>query len=172
MRLKSMSNTFPTLSTIISNCATGLRNNLPSASSFLRLRYMPIMLITGSLAQSVQAADIEVKIENITELTGTLLWSVFDSEESYKSESQPLVAGRSRVTAQSIKVTLHDVPEGSYAIKLFHDANDNGEMDTNLLGLPQEGYGFSNNGGGFGPASFSDAKVDVTDDTQITIRLR
>lgn len=172
MNLKSTSNTFQALSTFARICATKLSNNLPKASSLYRFRYMPIMLITGSLAQSAQAADIEMEIENITKLTGTLLWSIFDNENSYKTEGNPLVAGRSRVTAETIKVTLHDVPSGYYAIKLFHDANDNGEMDTNLLGLPQEGYGFSNNAGSFGPASFKDAKIEITKDTQITIRLR
>lgn len=172
MNLNTTSNTSQTLSTYLSTCAVKLSNMLPKASSLFRFRYMPIMLLTGSLSQPLQAADVSVEIENITDLAGTLLWSIFDSEDSYKMESTPLVAGRSRVTAETIKVTLHDVPPGNYAIKLFHDANDNGEMDTNLLGLPQEGYGFSNNAGSFGPASFEDAKVEITEDTKITIRLR
>jgi len=130
------------------------------------------MVLTGTLSQSLIAADIQLEVENITELSGTLLWSVYDSEQGYDTDSAPILAGRSKVIGDTIKVTLHNMPSGNYAVKLFHDANDNGEMDTNLIGLPQEGYGFSNNGGSFGPASFSDAKVEVNNDVLINIRLR
>ncbi len=132
-----------------------------------------IILLSGSLISvSADAADIELKVENITELNGTLLWSIYDNESDYNNDAQPLLAGRSRVTAASIRLTLHDLPDGEYAVKLFHDANDNGEMDSNLLGLPQEGYGFSNNAGSFGPASYADAKVIVDSNTKILITLR
>ena len=34
---------------------------------------------------------------------------------------------------------------GYYAVALFGDENENGHFDTNFLGIPVEGYGFSNN---------------------------
>jgi uncharacterized protein (DUF2141 family) len=145
---------------------------LPSALIFHRFTYLAILALTISLSHPLHAADIKLSVENITEPSGTLLWSVFDSEEAYDAESAPLFAGRSRVVSQTLDVTFHHMPPGNYAVRLFHDANDNGEMDKNIVGFPQEGYGFSNNGGSFGPASFADAKVEVKEDTQITIRLR
>ena len=36
-------------------------------------------------------------------------------------------------------------PAGDYAITLFHDENKNGKFDSNFVGYPLEGYGFSNN---------------------------
>lgn len=44
------------------------------------------------------------------------------------------------------------LPAGSYAVVVFHDENDNGEIDHNRLGLPSEALGFSN---GFRPGLFS-----------------
>ena len=38
-----------------------------------------------------------------------------------------------------------DLPAGNYAVAVFHDKNENGELDTNFLGIPKEGYGWSNN---------------------------
>lgn len=137
-------------------------------------RYVAVALtgLLGGFSQPILAADLSVEVSNISELTGTLFWSVFDSEESYESNQDPVASGRNKVLADTLKVTLHDMPAGSYAIRLFHDANDNGELDTNLLGLPQEGYGFSNNAGQFGPASFGDAEVEVSQDVNVSIRLR
>jgi len=37
------------------------------------------------------------------------------------------------------------VPAGDYAVTLFHDENGNGKFDSNFIGYPLEGYGFSNN---------------------------
>jgi uncharacterized protein (DUF2141 family) len=149
-------------------CGLGVKMNSKSISVCFRLLALSALLLSTRL----YAADISMQVENITDIRGTLMWSVFDSSETYAADAAPVIAGRSRVMGDSIRVTLHGLPPGRYAVKLFHDANDNGEMDSNLLGLPQEGYGFSNNAGSFGPASFSDAMVEVVGDILITIRLR
>lgn len=129
-------------------------------------------LIVINLIQPLQAADLSLLIENITDQRGTLYLSVFDSAQDYQADTRALLAAKSRVESETLRLTLHDLPPGQYVIKLFHDANDNGELDTNLLGIPQEGYGFSNNTGRFGPPSFEEASVTVNNDIQTTIRLR
>ncbi|GEA12408.1 DUF2141 domain-containing protein [Alteromonas sp. KUL49] len=59
---------------------------------------------------------------------------------------------------------------GEYALRYFHDENDNGQMETNMFGIPTEGYGFSNNAQpNFGPASYSQIKFVVAAEmTKIT----
>ena len=118
------------------------------------------------------AADLTMHVTNICEVKGDLYWKIFNSAESYQSDTQPVMAGISQVQADSLRLTLHDVPTGQYAIKLFHDANGNGEMDSNLLGIPSEGYGFSNDAGRFGPPTFSEAGVLVETDVVMTITVR
>jgi uncharacterized protein (DUF2141 family) len=36
-----------------------------------------------------------------------------------------------------------DIKPGKYAIAVIHDENCNGKLDTNMFGIPKEGYGFS-----------------------------
>jgi len=122
-------------------------------------------------AAPAKAADVTITISGITEPTGAVYWSMFDSEESFDGGA-PVFAAQARVDGDSVQATVHSLQPGRYAIRLFHDANGNGEMDTNLIGIPTEGYGFSNNAGSRGPASFEDAAVTVTDDTTITIEVR
>ena len=46
---------------------------------------------------------------------------------------------------------------------MFHDENANNEFDTNFIGLPVEGYGFSNDAAVFlGPPDYEDAVVEIT----------
>ena len=61
-----------------------------------------------------------------------------------------------------------DLAYGQYAIAVYHDKNKNGLLDTNMLGIPLEEYGFSNNARGrFGPASWSQAKFTVNKRTTV-----
>ena len=65
------------------------------------------------------------------------------------SLSRPLkaTAGRSSSGSENVK-------PGNYAIAVFHDLNGNGKLDRNLIGLPSEPYGFSNDVGRRGFPSF------------------
>ncbi len=125
-----------------------------------------------ALVPAAKAADLTINIGNIGEPAGAVRWVLYDSEASYSSNSQPLASASNRVDGESIRFTVHDLPAGRYAVKLFHDSNDNGELDANMLGIPSEGYGFSNNAGRFGAPSFEEAAVVLEEDLQIDIRIR
>ena len=63
-----------------------------------------------------------------------------------------------------LRLVLRDLPPGRYAVNAFHDENGNGDLDTNFIGVPSEGYGFANDPDtSFGPADFDAAAVDVGD---------
>ena len=54
--------------------------------------------------------------------------------------------------------TVKDLAPGTYTVRVYHDENDNGELDISVLGVPQEAYGFSNDARGrFGPPDFEEA---------------
>jgi len=66
------------------------------------------------------------------------------------------------VNATDMTVEFNSIDVGTYAISLFHDENSNGEMDKNVLGLPLEGFGFSNNPSiGFSEPTFSECNFDI-----------
>ena len=48
-----------------------------------------------------------------------------------------------------VRIIFAGLPPGDYAVAAFHDADGNGELGTNILGIPTEGYGFSNGAPGF-----------------------
>jgi uncharacterized protein (DUF2141 family) len=76
------------------------------------------------------------------------------------------VAGTSTAINGSgqVDVVFEEVPPGTYALAIMHDANSNDKMDTNFIGIPKEGYTFSNNAfGRLGPPSFDDASFKVVD---------
>jgi uncharacterized protein (DUF2141 family) len=79
-------------------------------------------------------------------------------------------AGRfaARIFEKKSIVIVENLNAGKYAFKYFHDENKNKKLDTNLIGIPKEGYGFSNNAKGkFGPPSFGQTIFKVNHDSLI-----
>ena len=73
----------------------------------------------------------------------------------------PLMGLESDIKDGKATVTFTDVEPGVYAVILFHDKNDNKQMDFDLQGMPQEMYGVSNNVMSMGPPQWTDAKFEV-----------
>jgi uncharacterized protein (DUF2141 family) len=67
-----------------------------------------------------------------------------------------------KVTEETATYVFKDIPIGKYAIAAFQDENADGELNTNLFGVPKEPYGFSmNKFGKFGPPKFKNVSFDV-----------
>jgi len=61
-----------------------------------------------------------------------------------------------------VAVWVRGVPPGIYAVQAWHDENDNGRIERNILGTPREGVGFSRDAPfRFGPPRFGDATFEV-----------
>lgn len=103
------------------------------------------------------AADLTIHIDDVKSASGTVMVAIFNSEGSFLKA--PTRASGAAAAQQGAKVVVKDLPEGEYAFALYHDANGNGVMDRNPLGIPTEDYAFSNNATGrMGPPSFASAK--------------
>ena len=101
-------------------------------------------------------------VEGVENPVGEIRIAVFDSENRYLDE--PSYAEIVPVSDTKIQWQIEELAYGQYAIAVYHDKNKNGKLDINILGIPTEIYGFSNNARGkFGPASWGEAKFLVKD---------
>lgn len=117
-------------------------------------------------AQEISRSDIDrisnfvLQIKGIKKVEGEVRIAMFNSKETYTKE--PIHAVVLTVDSTAITWEVEQLPFGEYAIAIYHDKNTNGKLDTNILGIPKERYGFSNNARGrFGPASWADAMFVV-----------
>lgn len=68
--------------------------------------------------------------------------------------------------------TFKNLKAGKYALRVFHDKNNNGKLDTSFLGIPKERFGFSNNVmGKLGPPSFEDQLFELNANSTHQINL-
>jgi uncharacterized protein (DUF2141 family) len=71
-----------------------------------------------------------------------------------------------------VTVVLKNLPEGPLALSLYQDANGNGKLDMNAMGMPTEPYGFSNNASGqYGPPKFEQAVLTPVAGAPLKVRL-
>jgi len=119
------------------------------------------------------AGDLTVRIDGVHSDQGSILAAVYDSEASYMKQPAARATFKVKASRGTVQYVLHDLPPGKYAVSVFHDENGNGKLDRNLLGIPKEGYGFSNGLPGSGrPPAFSSAAFEFAGTTQsITISL-
>jgi uncharacterized protein (DUF2141 family) len=133
------------------------------------------LLLGASLVASVHAsaASLGIAVTAIEQEQGAIMLALYDSADAYDGGTS-VKAARIEVNGDVVSVEFDDLPPGRYAIKLYHDANSNGELDTNMMGLPVEPYGFSSEGGSMGPPPFEAAAFDVVsgEDNSVTVRLR
>ncbi|WP_448519842.1 DUF2141 domain-containing protein [Rhodoflexus sp.] len=118
------------------------------------------LFFSGSLA--AQTGKIIVEVSNLRTNSGKVLAAIYPSEKGFmKDEKSALATAQAVVSGNTAKI-IFEVPYGEYAFSLLHDENGNGKMDTNMLGIPKEGYAASNNAkNSLGAPKYADAKFKL-----------
>lgn len=122
--------------------------------------------LAGILAGPAIAADLEVEVHGIRSGDGRLFVAVHSPEtrETFPASTGMVAALQLNAHYGTIRFVLRDLPPGRYAVAAFHDENGNGDLDTNLLGIPSEGVGFANDApSNFGPPDFESAALTLGD---------
>ena len=144
----------------------------PFAIWFLALLLVIVPVITSA---KTSCPGIHVQILNIKNSIGTVDCALFNSSTGFPTE---FLRSASRVMVLKIHQTrarcdFEDIQPGTYAIAVIHDENMNGKLDTNVFGIPREGYGFSKDAKAlFGAPTFSAASFPYDGQTvDLTISL-
>ncbi len=141
----------------------------------LSMKVFYLFLVTLFLPAGLAAqSSLEVTVKGIEVQEGNILLALHASDETFPND-EPLVMKAAKAEASNVTIHIHDLPAGEYAISLFHDINDNEELDTNIMGIPKEPFGFSNDAMGmFGAPSFKDSKFVIPPDgnKKISITLK
>jgi uncharacterized protein (DUF2141 family) len=117
------------------------------------------------------AATVSAGIGNIRNARGHVHIDICPQQHFLKEDCP--YSGEAPAHAGTTWVTVHGVPSGDYAIQAFHDENDNHRVDRALFGIPKEGVGFSNDAPiGLGPPKWDAAKVAISGDTHLRLRMR
>ena len=115
-----------------------------------------------------------ITIRGISELKGNIMLAIFDKSDGFGSEDYACKKMVIKVDAQNQEIVLPTLLEGKkYAVALYHDVNCNQRLDKNILGMPLEKYGFSNDARStFGPPSFESAAFIFSQEIKTSITIK
>ena len=137
---------------------------------------LPLSIILFILSSADQTGQLEVKLTGLRSNKGHVLISLFKDGKGFPGEADQAIKKERIVINNKIGIAVFSsLPSGNYAIAILHDENNDLKMNTNWLGLPKEGYGFSNNVmGSFGSPSFGRASFKYQNGSQqsLTIKVR
>ena len=115
--------------------------------------------------------SIKVKIQNIKLRYGIVYVALCNSEENFMTEKYKELTARVSPSGEA-SVDFTKIPKGKYAIRVYHDTDSSGDLTTNIIGTPEEPFGFSNNPQiRLGPPSFELASFKLKSDVSLTINL-
>jgi len=110
------------------------------------------LVFAGLLASGIvhaepasNTATISVNVGPLRNSKGSLGCRLHASADGFPQTGSKLVSRRVKITGTSARCVFENVAPGTYAVVVLHDENDNRQCDKNLLGIPVEGYGASNN---------------------------
>ena len=111
----------------------------------MAIRHILAAILVWSAAMAeCRAGEILVHVGHVSPKGGIISAALFDRAD-YHDNQHPLASRNVPARFPGTTFTFGNVKPGFYAIKMFQDINRNGKFDTDLLGLPLEPYGFSNN---------------------------
>lgn len=128
------------------------------------LKSLLITLILGLISSHVRAdqtnttatGPLEIRLQR-EHVGGSLQVLLFDNADDFEDFTSPVKIKRFPADGRMV-LEVEDVPAGEYALLVFHDENDNRQLDVNFIGIPREPVGFSNEYRPRGAPTFRNAR--------------
>ena len=136
-------------------------------SLLLLVALAALLLAQESTAKNTQHGVLIVTVNGFKNSDGQVRVYLFDDPKAFPSKKDKAVRiAKEPVHDQHAEITFDDIPYGTYAVSVHHDANGNDKLDHNWMYLPKEPYGASNGArGSFSAPKFNKAKFDFNADT-------
>lgn len=101
-------------------------------------------LASLALADPAAAARIIVTVSGVSSAAGGVYIGLYATPSKFLNGTQVDAMRKVRANTAPVTVVFDNLPPGAYAVGAYHDANNNDRLDTDLIGLPSEGYALSN----------------------------
>ncbi|MEN8789723.1 MAG: DUF2141 domain-containing protein [Flavobacteriaceae bacterium] len=135
------------------------------------MRLLTILFLTVPLFVFSQN-KLTIEVLGVSSSDGDVMVAVYDTSDSFLSKDKVFKTGKASAREGKTEVSIEDMPDGEFAVVLYHDENGNNKLDTNWFGVPKEPVGFSNaKMKTFGPPKFKECVFTMEPVTQIKVAL-
>lgn len=132
---------------------------------------LKLLLFTVLISSASYSSEVEVEFEELENQKGSIKYLIFNDEKGYPDQVNRSYL-RGEFPASQSELML-DLPDGDYSMTVIHDEDGNGKLNKNFVGLPKEGFGFSNNPRiYFGPPSYEKTRFTVQGPRSLKIKMK
>jgi uncharacterized protein (DUF2141 family) len=144
---------------------------MPFMTHRILSKYVATTLLVALLSFFVQQklsaqVSLSVLVTGIKTDTGHLLFSIYNESSRFPDEPiEYFNIPKELMESDAMEFTFNDLEPGKYAVVVFDDKDSNEELNKNFIGIPKEGYVFSNGAKpkGFKMPTLEQCLVDLTD---------
>jgi uncharacterized protein (DUF2141 family) len=123
------------------------------------------------IAMLAGAQSLTITVSHVDAGAGPLMFGIFNSEAEFP-DGNLAASGLTPGDSNTVIYNIDNLSPGTYAVAIYQDNNENGQLDKSGLGIPKEPYGFSGSWKR-GAADFDEASFDHgSQGTAISVRLR
>lgn len=146
-------------------------SSLPAARNVWIACAIGLCAAAGSTPAS--AAEVVVRVSGIAASAGEIGCALFAPGPAFPMDTSGAWRVFARADTGGVSCRFDDVAPGQWAVSVSHDLNGNRKVDTNLLGMPTEAWGVSNN---VRPTlrapRFDEAAFTVTGDAPVQLEVK
>lgn len=135
------------------------------------------------MASTAFSATLTLRVAGLNNNSGVVRLCVFSEKSSNAGAypdcqaGSPIKSANVTISGGQASVVFKDIPDGAYAVSLFHDADGDGRISMKSVfgvktAIPREGIGVSNNPTLYGKPSFKEARFKVAGPTSITVAMK
>jgi len=137
-------------------------------------RNLLVFFVLAFMSKGVFAQhNLSLNIAGVASEEGNICFAVYTDEGSFLKFDNVYKSGSEKALKGKTVFDIKDLPDGEYAIAIFHDANSNNSLDTNVLGIPKEQIAFSiGKMKMFGPPKYRECAFTLNSNMEMNIRLQ
>ena len=125
-----------------------------------------VILLSFNVIIVFSQYTLTVEITGLRNNNGNVLYELFDAKQ------KSLKVGTLDVTNKKCVIVLDNLKSANYGFNYIHDENKNKKLDTKMLFIPTEGFGYSNNADGtFGPPSFKKWTFELKENMKLACKI-
>jgi uncharacterized protein (DUF2141 family) len=132
--------------------------------SFIKYFFIAIgLLFSGAAAAQTASGTMAITISNAQRGTSLIRVGLYNKASDFPDQDKVYWAAEYKPSVTgSTKISIPNLPVGTYAVAIYQDLNGNKDLDVNFVGYPKEPFGFSKNfKPKIGAPSFSDCSIAV-----------
>ena len=133
-----------------------------------------MVLFFGTVSNSMLAQhNLSLHVAGVKSDDGNVCFAIYSNESSFLKYDEVFKFGSQKAVKGKTTIEIEDLPNGNYAVAIFHDANGNKNLDTNMLGIPKEDIAFSRGKMKmFGPPKFDECAFILNSNMELDIMLQ